>query len=48
MVEMNFEWDEVKDIVNQHKHGVSFEEAQHAFFDTNRVIARNPGHSQVE
>ena len=48
MIETDFEWDEVKDLVNQNKHGVSFEQAKHAFFDKNRVIARNPDHSQKE
>ena len=35
----NFEWNESKNLENQEKHGVSFYEAQHAFFDENRVIA---------
>ena len=44
----DFEWDEVKDLENREKHGVSFYEAQHAFFDTNRVIAEDTEHSQHE
>lgn len=43
-----FEWDEVKDIVNQQKHGVSFFEAQQAFFDRNRIILDDAKHSQDE
>lgn len=43
-----FEWDEVKDIVNQQKHGVSFFEAQQAFFDCNRIILDDENHSQDE
>ncbi len=46
MVETDFEWDEIKNLDNQRKHGVSFEEAQFAFFDVNRVIAKDVNHSQ--
>ena len=28
-----FEWDEVKNLLNQDKHGVSFEQARYAFAD---------------
>lgn len=48
MNEMDFEWDEVKDLMNQQKHGVSFDEAQQAFLDNNRVIAKDLSHSQHE
>lgn len=41
----SFEWDEAKNLENQNKHRVSFEEAQHAFLDLNRVIARDIEHS---
>lgn len=44
----DFEWDELKDQINQQKHGVSFNEAQNAFFDPNRVIAEDLEHSQNE
>ena len=40
-----FEWDEAKDLANQAKHGVSFELAQQAFFDPERVIAEDLSHS---
>jgi len=43
-----FEWDAGKDQANQDKHGISFAEAQFAFADTNRVIARDLDHSQAE
>ncbi|MEI6093440.1 MAG: BrnT family toxin, partial [bacterium] len=33
MKEIRFEWDDNKDSVNKHKHGISFEEAQTVFFD---------------
>ena len=48
MDETDFEWDETKNIDNQRKHGVSFDEAQYAFLDENRVIAEDLSHSQHE
>ena len=42
---MKFEWDEEKNKININKHGVSFEEASMAFFDTSRVVADDPKHS---
>lgn len=44
----SFEWDPDKDAENQRKHGVSFFEAQAAFLDPGRVIARDVGHSRSE
>ena len=44
----SFEWDPAKEAENQRKHGVSFGEAQLAFLDPKRVIARDVAHSQVE
>lgn len=44
----NFEWDDKKDLANQKKHGVSFFEAQQAFLDKNRIIAKDIEHSQSE
>ena len=43
-----FEWDDDKDAANQAKPHVSFTQAQHAFMDPLRVIARDLGHSQAE
>ena len=48
MSEPNFEWNESKNLENQQKHGVSFYEAQHAFLDTKRIIAKDTTHSQDE
>jgi len=45
---MTFEWDEEKNMANQRKHGVSFEEAQDAFFDERRMILADLKHSSVE
>ena len=33
MLDILFEWDEAKNLANQRKHGVSFEEASRVFFD---------------
>jgi uncharacterized DUF497 family protein len=44
----SFEWDPAKEAENQRKHGVSFREAQLAFLDPERVIARDVAHSLVE
>ena len=44
----SFEWDPAKDAANQLKHGVSFDEAQLAFLDVNRVVAKDNAHSEVE
>ena len=43
-----FDWDPAKDFENQRKHGVSFFQAQFAFADPRRVIAKDPAHSQTE
>jgi len=43
-----FEWDETKNDENIFKHGVSFYEAQYAFFDKNRIIAEDIAHSLTE
>ena len=49
MDEIEFEWDESKNIKNQKKHqGVSFYEAQYAFLDKNRIIAEDLNHSEKE
>jgi uncharacterized protein len=45
MARPSFEWDPDKDAANQEKHGVSFAEAQEAFFDPKRVIAKDLTHS---
>ena len=44
----SFEWDEVRNLANLQKHGVSFYEAQHAFLDKKRVIAEDLSHSSKE
>ena len=46
MAKDSFEWDSEKDFSNLTKHGVSFVEAQFAFADAHRVIARDLSHSE--
>ncbi len=45
MAKPSFEWDSAKDEANQEKHGVAFAEAQMAFLDPKRVIARDLTHT---
>lgn len=45
---VNFEWDEAKNLANQEKHGISFDEEQYAFFDRNRIIVEDNEHSKNE
>jgi uncharacterized DUF497 family protein len=44
----SFEWDPAKEAENQRKHGVAFVDAQRAFLDPRRVIARDLSHSRSE
>src|SRR5881394_1576186 len=46
LVSVNFEWDPVKDQTNRSRHGVSFMEAQYAFMDPERVIAKDVKHTK--
>ena len=48
MPRVQFEWDPHKDAANQRKHKVSFADAQFAFADPQRVIAKDLDHSQTE
>ena len=43
-----FEWDQTKNLLNQTKHGVSFQQAAHAFTDPNRLIFADLDHSVKE
>lgn len=43
-----FDWDENKNKENEKKHHVSFEVAKTAFFDPNRIIAKDSAHSETE
>jgi len=48
MTKAKFEWDEKKNKENQQKHDLSFEIAQYAFADPNRIIAEDLSHSDNE
>ncbi len=48
MEKTTFEWDESKNQENTIKHGVSFEEAQEAFQDENRLIVEDLDHGENE
>ena len=45
---MTFEWDETKNQENIEKHNISFEAAQGAFFDKDRIILKDKKHSKNE
>ena len=48
MNKTKFEWDDNKNSSNKEKHDVSFEKAQYAFEDTQRIIAEDLDHSADE
>lgn len=48
MVELRFAWDARKNATNKRKHGVSFDEAQTAFFDDRALVIADPEHSEDE
>jgi uncharacterized DUF497 family protein len=48
MSDLRFVWDENKNRANQRKHGVSFQEAQTAFYDENAKVYSDPDHSESE
>ena len=43
-----FEWDEVKNVSNKNKHGISFEEASTVFDDEMALVIDDPDHSENE
>jgi hypothetical protein len=45
---LTFEWDEAKDLTNQRKHGVSFEEAKSVFNDSRSITIVDERHSDEE
>ncbi len=45
---MKFDWDSVKEQLNLEKHGVSFTVAKQAFYDEQRLIAKDVEHSVIE
>lgn len=45
---IEFEWDEAKNLTNQQKHRISFEEAKTVFYDQNARLIDDPDHSENE
>jgi uncharacterized DUF497 family protein len=45
MSDYPYEWDKDKNVANQVKHGVSFEEASQAFEDPHRIFTKDITHS---
>ena len=45
---LRFEWDEDKNLTNQQKHKVSFDEAKTVFHDENARLISDPDHSEDE
>lgn len=43
-----FDWDENKNLINQRKHGVSFEEARTVFYDEQALLEYDEFHSEDE
>jgi len=48
IIHLTFEWNENKNQDNIQKHFVSFEIAQEAFFDKNRIILKDKKHSKMK
>ena len=48
MPDLRFEWDDRKNIQNQRKHGVSFEEAESVFLDDRALVVDDPDESSPE
>ncbi len=48
MTPLKFSWDENKALINQQKHGISFEEAKTVFYDDYARLIADPDHSQQE
>ncbi len=48
MQQLSFTWNEEKNLKNQNKHGVSFEEATAVFYDDHALEYYDPDHSQEE
>ncbi|GAW87909.1 conserved hypothetical protein [Bathymodiolus platifrons methanotrophic gill symbiont] len=48
MGKLEFEWDNNKNKINVSKHGVSFDEAQTAFYDEYAIQFFDPEHSEKE
>ena len=45
---LTFEWDEAKDLANQKKHGINFDEAKTVFGDPRSLTIADEAHSDEE
>ena len=45
---ITFEWDKNKNVLNQKKHGIAFEEAKTVFYDDSARLIHDPDHSGTE
>ena len=45
---MHFDWDQKKNLINQKKHGITFDEASSVFFDEQAILFDDPDHSDTE
>ena len=45
---MVFEWDENKNLINQKKYGISFDDARSVFYDDSAILFDDPDHSEYE
>ena len=45
---ITFLWDVKKDLINQRKHKISFNEAKSVFYDENALLIDDPDHSDSE
>ena len=45
---MIFEWDENKNLINQQKHGISFDDVKSVFADISAILFDDPDHSISE
>ena len=48
MQDLRFEWDERKNVRNQRKHGVSFDEAETVFLDDQALLLDDPDDASRE
>ena len=46
MKSIKFEWDKNKNLSNQDKHKISFEEAETVFYDFEALVIDDPEHSK--
>ena len=48
VTQIQFEWDEIKAVANERKHGVTFEVASTVFRDSQFLTTADLGHSETD